>query len=231
MIDKLDLSDNHISGYLPLYNDIKIIRLNNNQFEGSISTIIGNMRSLEQLYLQDNELTGSLPTEIGLLKNLTQFSISHNTIKGSITDKIYKLHNLDLLHLHSNQLTRRIKSFNFLIDSFATDCGNTKTSSSLVSCPDYTECSNIEDRCICDSGAWPRREFNASMPPSLFVILIVLLNRSMNCVLIHALSMRTRKPFNVDCSVRMEFQRNSVNRFLFSSFKIAWLVTALSTFF
>ena len=181
--------------------------------------------------MQDNELTGSLPTEIGLLKKLTQFSISHNTIKGSITDKIYKYHNLDLLHLHSNQLTRRIESFNYLIDSFITDCGNTETSSSLVSCPDCTECCNIEDRCISDSGILPRREFNTSIPPSLFIILIVLFTGSINCVLMHALSMHTRKPFNIDCSVRMEFQRNYVNRFLFSSFKISWLVTALSTFF
>lgn len=161
-LDKLDLSDNYFSGYLPLYNDIKIIRLNNNQFEGSISTIIGNLRSLEQLYLQDNELTGSLPTEIGILENLTQFSISHNTIKGSITDAIYNLHNLDVLHFHSNQLTGSIESFNYLINSFITDCGNTETSRSFVSCPDCTECCNIEERCISKSATWPRMHYVAT---------------------------------------------------------------------
>jgi len=230
-IDKLDLSDNYFSGYLPLYKDVKIIRLNNNKFQGSISTIIGNMRSLEQLYLQSNELTGSLPTEIGLLENLTQFSISHNIIKGSVTDKIYNLQNLDLLHFHSNQLTGRIDSFGYLIDSFITDCGNTETSPSLVTCPDCTECCNIEDRCISKSATWPRRELSTLIPPSLVVIFIAILTGIICFILVFMLAVHTKKPFNIDCSVRMEFQRFSVNRFLLSSFKITWIATAISAFF
>ena len=164
------------------------------------------MRSIEQLYLQNNELTGSFPTEIGLLFNLSQLSISHNNIKGSITPKLYNLHNLDLLHLHSNQLTGSIDSFNYSIGSFITDCGNTETSPSLVSCPDCTECCNIEDHCISDSRTWPRRKLLDQTPTSLVVIFIAGITEIICFFLVYMLSHQMRKPYAVDCTARINFQ-------------------------
>jgi len=70
---------------------------------GSISKLIGNLKSLTSLDLSSNQLT-SLPSEIWSLKNLTSLNLGKNQLTN-ISAEIGNLKNLKLLDLSQNQLT------------------------------------------------------------------------------------------------------------------------------
>ncbi len=81
----LDLSDNNLSGPLPLE--------------------IGNLASLTWLALRGNQLTGPIPSELGNLANLTGLQLGHNQLTGAIPPELGSLSNLESLSFHANQLT------------------------------------------------------------------------------------------------------------------------------
>lgn len=71
----LDLHYNgQMNGTLPdsMYNleNMRIMILSRNSFEGSINSDIGNMKNLTEFRINDNFFTGTLPSELGLCKNL-----------------------------------------------------------------------------------------------------------------------------------------------------------------
>jgi Leucine-rich repeat (LRR) protein len=78
-LEMLSVSEMKMSGIIPnsayTLRKLKVLDLAKNSpgFEGTISTEIGNLRSLERLILFDNTLlSGTLPSELGKCTNLSE---------------------------------------------------------------------------------------------------------------------------------------------------------------
>ena len=84
------------------------INLSYNNLTGNISTEIGQLTNLTDLYLGGNQLSGSIPTEIGQLSNLSYLKIEYNRLSGTIPSEIGKLSKLIHLDFGSNQLNGNI---------------------------------------------------------------------------------------------------------------------------
>ena len=108
------------------------IDLSENGFTCQISSSIGELSLLRELYLSHNVLTGNIPSEIGNLKWAQKISMSSNNIKGTIPSEIRKLTNLILLHLHGNRITGGADYIEMPIKSYITDCGKTFINEALV---------------------------------------------------------------------------------------------------
>merc|ERR1712003_383788 len=122
---------------------------------GSIPSIVGDMVSLKEVLLFNNRLRGTFPSEFTKLYNMSRLSISYNALKGAISSDIRNLQQLKLFHLHQNLLTGDISHFNYSIQSFIADCGNTERAFSLVTCEKCTECCNLDGLCITQAKTWP----------------------------------------------------------------------------
>ncbi|CAB9501346.1 Leucine Rich Repeat [Seminavis robusta] len=89
------LDQNNLVGSLPeelyMLTSLRTVSCGWNQLEGTISSHIGQLTSLEGLYLQNLHLTGTLPTAVGLLSGLQVFSLSTNQIEGSIPSEVWQL--------------------------------------------------------------------------------------------------------------------------------------------
>ena len=66
---------------------------------------MGNLTGLVKLKLNNNQFTGSLPSSISNLINLNLLDLSHNQISGNLPDQINNLSNLSYLFLQNNQFT------------------------------------------------------------------------------------------------------------------------------
>jgi hypothetical protein len=93
----LDIGDNRLTGEIPveMYDEQFItLRMTNNQFDGTISTLIGTM------------------------VNLTDFTIGSSFMKGSIPTELYQLTALKILDLHNSSFTGQLPESGFgnLID-------------------------------------------------------------------------------------------------------------------
>ena len=70
----LDLSDNIISGTIPLaffeLNNLEELYLAHNKIGGTISPRISKLSSLKLLLLSNNDLSGTIPSELGQLSNM-----------------------------------------------------------------------------------------------------------------------------------------------------------------
>ncbi|MDP4637843.1 MAG: leucine-rich repeat domain-containing protein [Crocinitomicaceae bacterium] len=81
--------------------ELKVLKLFGNQLD-SVSSRIGELVNLEELYIGKNNLT-TLPKEIGQLKNLKILSLQYNEI-DSLPNEIGGLENLETLWLDQNRL-------------------------------------------------------------------------------------------------------------------------------
>jgi Leucine-rich repeat (LRR) protein len=101
---KLDLSRNHLT-QIPdkvfEIKELKVLKLFGNQLD-SVSSRIGELVNLEELYIGKNNLT-TLPKEIGQLKNLKILSLQYNEI-DSLPNEIGDLEKLETLWLDQNRL-------------------------------------------------------------------------------------------------------------------------------
>lgn len=77
-----------------------------NQLEGSVSSDIGNAKSLSQLILHDNKFSGELPaSEISRASKLNTIDLGNNQFSGEIPAKIGDLKQLDCLYLQNNRFS------------------------------------------------------------------------------------------------------------------------------
>ncbi len=101
---KLDLSRNGLT-QIPVEvfenKELKVLKLFGNQLD-SVSSRIGELVNLEELYIGKNNLS-TLPKEIGQLKNLKILSLQYNEI-DSLPNEIGDLENLETLWLDQNRL-------------------------------------------------------------------------------------------------------------------------------
>nr|GEU47661.1 probably inactive leucine-rich repeat receptor-like protein kinase IMK2 [Tanacetum cinerariifolium] len=91
----LDLSNNVISGSFPSIrtSNLSVLVLDNNQLNGQIFDIVGNLSSLTQLGLSHNYFSGEIPESIGHLKNLDSLNVSYNSLSGSVPSSLLKKFN------------------------------------------------------------------------------------------------------------------------------------------
>jgi Leucine Rich repeats (2 copies) len=75
-LESLDLAENQLTGSLDVFWSLprlETLYLFNNNFVGSIGTVIGTMYSLEKLYLGHNSLSGEIPEELFELDDLSEY--------------------------------------------------------------------------------------------------------------------------------------------------------------
>ncbi|XP_047340239.1 receptor-like protein EIX1 [Impatiens glandulifera] len=117
-LESLDLSSNHLGGFLPNYpfqhlRNLKYLDLKLNSFVGDIPESIGNLSSLIQFSVSDNQLNGSIPKSLGKLSSLSVLDLAKNPWNGIITEQ--SLFNLSSLKELSISTTNSQK-INFVID-------------------------------------------------------------------------------------------------------------------
>ncbi|XP_026431864.1 receptor-like protein 54 [Papaver somniferum] len=90
----------------------KTIDFSNNEFDGEIPEIIGNLTFLYTLDFSRNALTGPIPTAFGNLTHLESLDLSHNKLTGEIPSELARLSFLSYLNLSFNKLEGKIPSGN-----------------------------------------------------------------------------------------------------------------------
>jgi len=86
------------------------LALQKNQFQGSISTDICQVSTLEYLALTENALTGALPSCLGRLSLLSDLDLAVNQFHGPIPEELCQPNALENLYLYNNSLTGTIPS-------------------------------------------------------------------------------------------------------------------------
>ncbi|KAJ9679443.1 hypothetical protein PVL29_021392 [Vitis rotundifolia] len=113
-LEALDLSNNDLSGELPLcwksWQSLTHVNLGNNNFSGKIPDSIGSLFSLKALHLQNNGLSGSIPSSLRDCTSLGLLDLSGNKLLGNIPNWIGELTALKALCLRSNKFIGEIPS-------------------------------------------------------------------------------------------------------------------------
>eukprot|EP00253_Pinus_taeda_P017531 PITA_17531 len=111
-LQELHLSDNKLSGVLPLSigrlsTNLSYFSLANNKIQGNIPPHIGNLSSLIFLNLSGNFLNGTIPP-FGNLTKLERLDLVNNELEGNISNQFEQLQGLGLLDISRNKLTGKI---------------------------------------------------------------------------------------------------------------------------
>nr|XP_048334797.1 receptor like protein 27-like [Ziziphus jujuba var. spinosa] len=105
-------SNSNLNGYLPEFlrsSLLKILRVGNTRFSGSIPSSIQNLESLEFLIASQCNFSGPIPSSLGNLTQLVELSLHRNKFHGSIPQWLSKLNNLKFLSLSDNNLGGSLK--------------------------------------------------------------------------------------------------------------------------
>ncbi|XP_062079935.1 receptor-like protein 35 [Humulus lupulus] len=115
-LEILDLNSNQFEGPLPNISTfssyLRHLDASNNKLNGTLPEGIGELQQLKYLDLSSNSFTGALPKSIGKLQHLRNLDLSSNTFIGLVTEVHFqKLSKLNSLYLsHNSLLTLRINS-------------------------------------------------------------------------------------------------------------------------
>ncbi|RVX01978.1 LRR receptor-like serine/threonine-protein kinase FLS2 [Vitis vinifera] len=113
-LEALDLSNNDLSGELPLcwksWQSLTHVNLGNNHFSGKIPDSISSLFSLKALHLQNNGLFGSIPSSLRDCTSLGLLDLSGNKLLGNVPNWIGELAALKVLCLRSNKFIGEIPS-------------------------------------------------------------------------------------------------------------------------
>jgi Leucine-rich repeat (LRR) protein len=112
-LNEVNMRNNSLTGMIPgeifsTWSKLQALDLDRNQFSGPISTSLGYMTELVDLYLAHNRFNSGIPSEIGYLSLLNIADLSNNSLVGTIPDEIGYLSSLWALHLNNNLLTGTI---------------------------------------------------------------------------------------------------------------------------
>ncbi|WOK92768.1 hypothetical protein Cni_G01460 [Canna indica] len=87
----LRLHGNKLSGAVPdpaepssNCDNLKVLDLGSNRFQGAFPEFIGGFHDLEELDLSSNHFSGSIPDSLAGLKNLTKLNLSNNNFTGPL---------------------------------------------------------------------------------------------------------------------------------------------------
>ena len=110
-LEAIDLEFNYLSGTLstrigsvPTLRAILLGGIGPN-FNGTLPTLLGNLRNLESLVLEGNGLTGTIPSELGNLDRINALDLSYNQLYGTIPSQLGNLVNVEILAVAGNYLT------------------------------------------------------------------------------------------------------------------------------
>lgn len=107
----LDLSENELSGDIPVFHDnLRNLLLRKNSFGGSIPTTITQMSNLHGIDLSTNRFSGKVPTKLGDLTELRYLLLSENQLSGEFPE-IKKMYSITKLHLDDNSFSGSIPTF------------------------------------------------------------------------------------------------------------------------
>ncbi|KAI3848406.1 hypothetical protein MKX03_036254 [Papaver bracteatum] len=105
----LQLSDKVLDIELvKFFTTFAFIDFSNNEFEGEIPEVIGNLSSLYALNLSRNSFSGTIPSSIGNLARLESLDLSQNKLTGEIPLELTELTFLSVLNLSFNELEGKI---------------------------------------------------------------------------------------------------------------------------
>lgn len=108
-LSRLDLSDNHFSGPLPVeiseMKGLEFLILAHNQFSGNIPLEYGDLTALQAVDLSSNRINGSIPPSFGKLRPLLWLMLANNSLSGEIPSELGNCSSLLWLNLANNQLT------------------------------------------------------------------------------------------------------------------------------
>lgn len=118
----LELSNNNLGGNLSsrigILKVLSQLYLSHNQFTGSIPSLIDGCQSLEILLLSNNKFEGSIPQSLGNIRGLIVLDLSNNNLSGSIPKSLQDLPFLTRFNVSYNSLGGEIPNLNFTADSF-----------------------------------------------------------------------------------------------------------------
>ncbi|KAF9587141.1 hypothetical protein IFM89_039640, partial [Coptis chinensis] len=105
-MNRFRVSNNSLSGSVPPgiwgLPNLDLVDLAMNQFDGPLTSEIGNAKKLTQLHLQSNRFSGQLPSEITKASSLVLIDLSSNQFSGQIPASIGELKMLNSLYLQEN---------------------------------------------------------------------------------------------------------------------------------
>lgn len=89
-LEKLDLSGNSFSGYIPgdsflNLTRLRMLSLSRNSFSGWIPSSLASLSALEEVYLDGNRFEGPVPS-LGGLRNLTRLELQDNSFSGEFPE-------------------------------------------------------------------------------------------------------------------------------------------------
>jgi len=224
-LELLWLADNFFTGDIPIgeqQKNMKTIDFSGNKLQGSLSSTIGNLKSLEELLIFNNYLTGTLPVELGML-NLVNFSLSYNEIKGTLHSEIGNMKTLKILYLHNNFISGVTDVFDYDIETYIADCGE-----EYLTCDTCTICCLNGGNCLTIESTWPSNRFMNSVDLPADILLVIILfvfifgGIFLSCVILRCL-FREKLP-KLQNIQRDQFQSESVFKFFLSKNGKAWLV-------
>ncbi|XP_028549339.1 receptor-like protein 43 [Dendrobium catenatum] len=111
----LSLANNNLTGEITpficnlalltilILSNNKLTDFSNNNFEGEIPSIIGQLVSLQVLNISQNYLMGEIPINLGNLVQLESLDLSKNYLSGKIPQNFVSLHFLSYLNLSYNK--------------------------------------------------------------------------------------------------------------------------------
>ncbi|CAM8899458.1 unnamed protein product [Rhodiola kirilowii] len=111
----LDLVEQQLDGVLSTsIGNLTFLRelyLTNNALHGEIPKEIGKLGRLQYLHLDGNSFEGGIPTELSNCSNLLQVHFSRNIITGIVPSQFASLLKLTLFHAHQNNLMGEMPCF------------------------------------------------------------------------------------------------------------------------
>lgn len=101
------LSAPTLDGFLDQLPDLAIFHANSNNFTGTISPKIANLRYLFELDLSNNNFVGRFPTAVLALKGLSFLDIRFNSFTGAVPSQIF-MQTLDFVFLNDNNFVQTL---------------------------------------------------------------------------------------------------------------------------
>ncbi|XP_058076025.1 receptor-like protein EIX2 [Magnolia sinica] len=105
---------NQISGIIPSIegmNSLVVLDLSQNNISGIIPLRLGNCVALEALDLSKNRLSGGIPRSLGQLRRLRTMHLSNNTLSGQVPSSLKKCTSLETLDLGYNNFSGHIPTW------------------------------------------------------------------------------------------------------------------------
>ncbi|XP_062076624.1 receptor-like protein EIX2 [Humulus lupulus] len=116
-LEILELSRNQFEGPLPNISTfssyLRRLDASNNKLNGTMPEGIGELQQLEYLDLYSNSFSGTLPKSIGKLQQLKELDLSSNSFTSALPKSIGKLQQLKYLYLYSNSFSGLVTEVHF----------------------------------------------------------------------------------------------------------------------